>query len=155
MWDKLKKVHGGEKYVLREKYESFRGKFYDIKMKEGEKIAHYYSWIKEVVNSSRGCDGKIEDETMINKVLRTLLPIYAIRVFAKQESRCTIGNDLILDSLIGRLFAYELSNFDNFSAPTIKYSFKSQLVLHKSKKKKGKYDESEWIIWWWSWSTNG
>ena len=36
-----------------------------------------------------------------------------------------------------------MSNFDNFNAPSIEFSFKSQLVLHKSKKKKRKYEVSE------------
>ena len=72
---------------------------------------------------------------MINKVLRTLLHIYAIRVYARQELICTHGNELTLNSLVGRLIAFELSNFDNFNAPAIIYAFKSQLVLNKSRKR--------------------
>ena len=56
--------------------------------------------MKEQVNAIRGDTGKINDETMIRKVLRTLLPIYAIRVLAIQELRCTTGNNLTLEGLI-------------------------------------------------------
>ena len=50
---------------------------------------------------------------MVSKVLRTLLPIYAIRVSTIQEMRCT--NDVTLDTLVGRLIAFDLDNFDNYS----------------------------------------
>ena len=48
--------------------------------------------------------------------MRTLLPIYAIRVWEIQELKCTHGNDMTLDSLIVRLDAFELSKFDNPNA---------------------------------------
>ncbi len=47
---------------------------------------------------------------MISKVLRTLLPIYAMRVFVIQELRCTDGSNLTLEGLIGRITTFELSN---------------------------------------------
>lgn len=68
---KLAKIHRGDKNVLRAKSKSLRGNF----MVEGENISQYVGRIKEVVNATRGADGKISDEVVINKVLRTLLPI--------------------------------------------------------------------------------
>ena len=53
----------------------------------------------------------------MSKVMRTLLPIYVIRVKP--------SNDLTLDSLVGRLIAFELSKFDNFNSLAIESSFKS------------------------------
>ena len=53
-----------------------------------ENIAQYCSRIKEVVNAIRRENGTIDDETIIGKVLRTLRPIYAIKILAIQESRC-------------------------------------------------------------------
>ena len=109
---------------MRAKLECLRGKFDEIKMVEGENIVQYYVRIKEVVNSIRWSYGKIDDETVINKVLRTLLPIYAIRVSVIQELRCTPSNKLTLEGVIHRLTKSEMSNFDNFT-PTIEFSFKS------------------------------
>lgn len=96
-----------------------------------------------MVNAITGDKGKISDETVTSKVLGTPLPIYVIRVSIVQELRYNPSNDLTLDSLVGRLIAFELWNFDIFTTPTIESSFKSQLVLNKSKKKKGKYEDSE------------
>lgn len=120
-----------------------RGNFDEMKIVECENIAQYAGIHKEVVNAIKGADEKISDEILINNVLLNLLHIYAIRVSSIQELRCISGNYLIQDSLVGRLTTFALSNFDNFIAPTIGFSFKSQLVLHMSKKKKVKYEESE------------
>ena len=51
-----------------------------MRMIEGETIAQYYGWIKEVLNAIRGSIRKTNDESMIWKVLRTLLPIRSIIV---------------------------------------------------------------------------
>ena len=135
MWDKLAQIHGGDKNVLRDEVKKLRGKFDDMRMKEGEIVAQNSSRIKEVVNAIRGVGGIIFDETIINKVLWTLLPIYAIRISTIQELRCILGNVLTLDSLIGRLTTFELSNFDNYSHVSIECSFKSQLTFNGSKRK--------------------
>ena len=46
MWDKMTKIHGGDKNVLRGKSKILRGKFDDMKMVEGENIAQYIGRIK-------------------------------------------------------------------------------------------------------------
>lgn len=103
MWYDLHTIYGGDKNVLRAKVESLRGKFDDMRMQEGENIAQYFSRIKDVVNAIRGATGKIDDDILLRKFLRTLLPIYAIRVYAIQELRCMSVNDLTLEGLVGRL----------------------------------------------------
>ena len=114
MWDALHTIYGGDKNVQRAKSESLKGNFDDMRMEEGENIAQYVASIKEVVSSIRGDTGHIDDDVFLGKVLRTLLPIYAIRVLAIQELRCILGNNLTLEGLVGILTAFELSNFDNY-----------------------------------------
>lgn len=80
MWDNFAQIHGGDKNLFRAKKESLRGKFDDMRMKEGEIIAWFCGWIKEVVKAIRGDEADISNEAMINKVLRTLLHICIIRV---------------------------------------------------------------------------
>ena len=80
MWDALKTIYGGDKNVQRAKLESLRGKFDEMKMEEGETIPQYVARIKEVVSAIKGVDGAIEDDIVLRKVLRTLLPVYVIRV---------------------------------------------------------------------------
>ena len=92
----------------------------------------------------------MEEETVNRKYLRTLLPIYAIRVSAIQELRCVQGNTLTFEGIVGRLTAFELSNFDNYKPKNLESSFKAKMTLKdteevKSKKKnrKGKHVSSD------------
>ena len=114
------------KNILRDKAESLRGKFDDMRMKKGENIAQYVARIKEVVNVIRGATRTIDDDTVPRKVLRTLLPVYAIRVFAIQELRCIPRNKLSLEGLVGRLTTFELSNLDNYKPKKIESTFKDR-----------------------------
>ena len=86
MWDALKTIYGGDKNVQRAKSESLRGNFYEMKMEEGETVVQYVARIKEVVSAIKGVDGTIDDDIVLSKVLRTLLPIYAIRVSTIQDA---------------------------------------------------------------------
>ena len=132
MCDALQTIYGGEKNVERTKSESLRGKFDDMRMEEGENIAQYVARIKEVVSAIKGSTSSIDDDTMLSKVLRKFLAIYAIRVFAIQELRCIAGNNLTLEGLVGRLTDFELSNFDNYKPGAIESSFKDKLLLKDS-----------------------
>ena len=96
MWDALDTIYGGDKNVQRAKSKSLRGKFDDMKMEEGENIVQYVARIKEVVSEIKGATGHIDDDTILRKLSRTLMHVYAIRVYAIQELRCIPGNDLTL-----------------------------------------------------------
>ena len=73
---------------------------------------------------------------MLRKVLRTLLPISTIRVFAIQELRCILGNNLTLEGLVGRLTTFELSNFDNYKPESLESAFKAKFLLKDFDEKK-------------------
>ena len=89
-------------------------------------------------------------ETVNRKVLRNLLPIYAIRVSTIQELRCILGTKLSLEGIVGRLTAFELSNFDNYRPKKLEPAFKAKLLLKDTeevkpmkKKRKIKYASSD------------
>ena len=82
MWDKLTLVHGEYENVLRAKEEILRGKYDEMKMKDVETIMRYFNITKEVVGAIKASRGTINNEEVVSKVLRTLLHIYAIRVYA-------------------------------------------------------------------------
>lgn len=126
MWDTLDTIYGADTNVLRAKSEILRGKFDDMRMQEGENVAQYFSRIKDVVNTIRGATGKIDDDTKLSKVLRTFLPIYSIRVFVILVLRCIPGSNLTLKVLVGRITAFELSNFDNLKYDNIEFAFKAK-----------------------------
>ena len=138
MWDALHIIYGGDKNVQRVKSESLKGKFDYMRMEEGENIAQYVDRIKEVVSVIKGATSQIEDDTILRKILRTLLPIYAIRFSAIQELRCIPGNNLTLEGLVGRLTAFELSNFNNYKPESLESNFKAKFLLKYSDEKKQK-----------------
>ena len=88
MWDAMTTIYGGDKNIKRAKSESLKGKFDDIRMEEGENIAQYVARIKELVNTITKANGKLDNDIVLSKFLRTLLPIYAIRVSTIHELRC-------------------------------------------------------------------
>ena len=102
-----------------------------MKMREDENIAKYVERIKACVSAIRASGGDIKEETIVSKVLRTLLPIYAIRVSTIQEMRCDPNCKMTLDALVGRLIAFELDNYDNYihSSKNIEFAFKAKLSL--------------------------
>lgn len=132
MWKALSDIYGGDLNVQRAKRESLRGKFDDMKMEEHENAVQYGARVKEVVSAIRCLGGTLDNDTVNSKYLRTLLPIYAIRVSAIQELRCIPGNDLSLEGIIGRLTAFELSNFDNYKPDKVESAFKAKLSLQDS-----------------------
>ena len=112
-------------------------------MREDENIEKYVERIKASVSAIKASGGDIQETTIATKVLRILLPICAIRVFAIQEMRCDPNNKLTLDSLVGRLIAFELENYDNYVliSKNIESSFEAKLSL-KEKGKKSKVNQS-------------
>jgi transcriptional regulator of aromatic amino acid metabolism len=85
-----------------------------MKMREDENITKYVERIKASVSAIKAFGGDIGDKIVVRKVLKTLLPIYAIRVSSIQEIRCDPNNKINLDALMGRLTTFELDNYDNY-----------------------------------------
>lgn len=130
MWDKLTQIYSGDLNVKRARVESLRGKFDDMRVKEGENIVQYSNRIKEVVHTITASDGVIDDETVISKILKTFLLVYAIKISTIHETRAT--SNLTLDTLIGKLTTFELNNFDNNVVPSVESTFMSSLKIGNS-----------------------
>ena len=84
-------------------------------MREDENIAKYVERIKASVSAIKTSGGIIEDKTIISKVLRTIIPIYEIRVSTIQEMICDPNSNITLDALVGRLTTFEVDNYDNYT----------------------------------------
>ena len=114
MWNKLKYIYGSDDNVRRAKAESLRGQFDHMKMREDKNIAKYVERIK-------ASGGDIDDKTIVSKVFKNILPIYAIRMFVIQEMRCDVNRNITLDALVGRLTTFELDKYDNYVPSLQKY----------------------------------
>ena len=102
-----------------------------MKMREDENIVKYVERIKASASAIKASRGTIKDVTVVSKILRTLLPIYAIRVSAIQEMKCDLNSTITLDALVGRLNAFELDNYDNNtpSSSNLEFAFEVKLLL--------------------------
>ena len=72
-----------------------------MRMREDENVAKYVERMKASVNVIRESRGEIKEETIVSKIIKTFLSIYAIRVSAIQEVRGDSNNKLGLDALVG------------------------------------------------------
>ena len=104
---------------------------------EDVNIAKYIEKIKASVSVIESSRGTIKDVKVVSKVLRTLLPIYVIRVSSIQEMRCDPNNKITLDTLVGRLTAFELDNYDNYtpSSRNLESVFEAKVSLKKKDKR--------------------
>ena len=102
-----------------------------MRMREDENIAKYVKIIKASVSTIRASGGEIKEETIVSKVVRTLLPIYAIKVSAIQERICETNHKTTLDALVGRLITFELDNYDHYvpASKNIEFAFEAKLSL--------------------------
>ncbi len=107
-----------------------------MKMREDEKIAKYVHRIKANVTVIKASEGTIDDVIVVSKVLKTLLPIYAIRVSSIQEMRCDPNHTITLDTLVGRFTTFELGNYDNYipSSRNLEFAFDAKVSLNKKAK---------------------
>ncbi|GLJ44422.1 hypothetical protein SUGI_0931740 [Cryptomeria japonica] len=135
VWDKMEFIYGGDEHVKQAKEESLRGKFEDMRMVEGETIQQYGIRIKTMVGEIKSTGGTIDDATIVNKVLRSRLPVYAIRVAAIQELRSINKTKVSLDSIIAKLTAYELNGYDG-SVQKTKLAFRASSSSAPTKKGK-------------------
>lgn len=74
MWEKLKTIYDGDSHVQKAKVDSLKGNFDDMRMKENENIDQYSQIMKDVVATIKGFGGTLEEEYVVRKILRTLLP---------------------------------------------------------------------------------
>ena len=135
MWTKLKDIYGGDDNVGRAKAKSLRGQFGQMKIREDENIAKYVERIKASVSAIKAYGGDTQETTIVSKVFRTLLPIYAIRVSSIQDMRCDPTKKITLDYVVGRLTVFELDNYDNYtpSSRNLEFAFEAKLSLKKKK----------------------
>ena len=105
MWNKLKDIYGGDDNVRRAKVESLRGQFDQMRMREDENFAKYVKIIEASVSAIKASRGEIKEKIIVSKIIRTFIPIYAIRVSTIQEKRCDSNSKLGLDNFLSRIKA--------------------------------------------------
>jgi hypothetical protein len=106
MWDKLISSYEGNEKVKDAKLQTYRVQFEQLKMKEDETVGKYFLRVEELVNAMKALGEKIEEPSLVQKILRSLPDRFNPKVSAIEEL-----NDLKtleFDQLLGTLTAYEM-----------------------------------------------
>jgi hypothetical protein len=106
MWDKLINSYEGNEKVKDAKLQTYRVQFEKLQMKEDETIGKYFLRVEELVNAMKALGEKIEESSLVQKILRSLPDRFNPKVSAIEEL-----NDiktLAFDQLLGTLTAYEM-----------------------------------------------
>jgi hypothetical protein len=106
MWDKLIRSYEGNEKVKDAKLQTYRSQFEQLNMKEDKTIGKYFLRVEELVNAMKELGEKIEEASLVHKILRSLLDRFNPKVSAIEEL-----NDLKflpIDQLLGTMTSYEL-----------------------------------------------
>ncbi|XP_059066367.1 uncharacterized protein LOC131857682 [Cryptomeria japonica] len=126
IWEKLENIYQGNEKVKQSKILMLKTQFEEMKMKDDEKVAEYFSRIDELVNGMRGLGQEVDEFTVVKKAIRTILPKYETKVSALEEK--IFFNKLTLDDLQGTLIAFEMrtNKVDNASSSLKETTFKTK-----------------------------
>ncbi|XP_059670646.1 uncharacterized protein LOC132316151 [Cornus florida] len=105
IWDSMKKMYLGSVRVKRQQLQALHTEFKMLRMKSGESVIDYFSRMMAIVNKMRIHGDKMEDVTVIEKVLRSLTPKFNYVVCSIEESKNL--DDLSIDELQGSLLVHE------------------------------------------------
>jgi hypothetical protein len=106
MWDKLISSYEGNEKVKDAKLQTYRVQFEQLQMKEDETIGKYFLRVEELVNAMKALGEKIEEASLVQKILRSLPDRFNPKVSAIEELNDL--KSLAFDQLLGTLTAYEM-----------------------------------------------
>jgi hypothetical protein len=106
MWDKLISSYEGNEKVKDVKLQTYKVQFEHLQMKEDETIGKYFVRVEELVNTMKSLGEKIEEASLVKKILRSLPDRVNPKVSSIEEL-----NDLksfYFDQILGTLTTYEM-----------------------------------------------
>ncbi|XP_076928303.1 uncharacterized protein LOC143592228 [Bidens hawaiensis] len=122
-WDILQKAYKWEQRVQRVKLQTLRCEFDIIRMTEKETIEEYFNKITTIVNKLQMNEEKIEEQKIIEKILRTLTRKFESVVVAIEESKDV--TTMSTEELMGILQSHEL-RLKQYDAQPIDQAFQVQ-----------------------------
>ena len=105
-WDKLISSYEGNEKVKDAKLQTYRIKFEQLKVNEDETVSKYFLRIEETVNAMKGLGKNIDEESLVQKILRS----YPERFYPKVSTIEELSDlkTLPIDQLLGTLTTYEM-----------------------------------------------
>lgn len=105
-WDALQNLYEGEEKVKLVRLQTLRAEFDTIRMKDSETIEEFFNRVLLIVNQLRSNGETIEDQRIVEKILRSMTRRYEHIVVAIEESKDL--STLSINSLMGSLQSHEL-----------------------------------------------
>lgn len=105
IWEKLRNIYEGDSKIKEAKLQIYRSKFEALNMFDNETIEGYFNRVIEIVSFMRGLGEKVEDSTVVKKILRSLPDRYDAKVSAIEERDLDFVS---MDDLQSTLIAYEM-----------------------------------------------
>ncbi|XP_021625075.1 uncharacterized protein LOC110624277 [Manihot esculenta] len=104
IWDSMKKKYAGSARVKRAQLQTLRRDFETLQMRDGESVTSYFARTMEICNKMRFIGEKIEDVTIVEKILRSLTAKFDYVVCLIEESK---DIDVRFEGLNSSLFFLE------------------------------------------------
>jgi hypothetical protein len=131
----LETTYEGIKLVKSAKLQMLISRFEEIKMLEEETFGEFYSKMSDLRNSMVSLGKPISDVKLIQKILRSLLERFRIKVTTIEENKDL--EEMKIEELVGSLQTYELS------LPPVKKLKTIALKASKKKVEASSEDDSE------------
>ncbi|KAK3011952.1 hypothetical protein RJ639_012534 [Escallonia herrerae] len=87
IWDSMKKKYQGSSRVKCAQLQALRRDFEVLQMKDGESVTSYCARTMEISNNMRFHGEKMEDVTIVEKILRSLTTKFNYVVYSIEESK--------------------------------------------------------------------
>ena len=128
IWDSMKKKYEGSARVKCAQLQALRRDFETLQMKDGESITSYCARTMEISNKMRFHGEKMEDVTIVEKILRSLTPKFDYVVCSIEESKDI--DAFSLDELQSSLLVHEQKM--NRSSTSEEQALKASISTHFS-----------------------
>src|ERR1700733_1388668 len=106
IWEKFVTSYEGDEQVKRAKLQTLRIQYETLKMYNDESVANYFLRVDEIVNCMKNLGEEIKEAIVVEKVLRSLSPMFESKVSAIEEKENL--RILTMYQLHGILTAYEM-----------------------------------------------
>nr|KYP61818.1 Retrovirus-related Pol polyprotein from transposon TNT 1-94 [Cajanus cajan]KYP63036.1 Retrovirus-related Pol polyprotein from transposon TNT 1-94 [Cajanus cajan] len=132
-WKILEKCSEGAEQLKKVRLQTMRRQYELMQMENNEKIAEFFNRIITHTNAMKNCGEKITDQTIVEKILRTLDPKFDHIVVAIEESKKL--EELKVEELQGSLEAHEQRLIERGSVKSDDHQ-----ALQAQTSKKGRYN---------------